>query len=177
MACTSLSSITLDKCATNRGGILKVWIIDRDDVTIAKTLDSSNNETGEVTLTLASGKSWAAFEFRKGSSSYNSELTVDDANGISFMTSTLVLAFARQEVAKRVAVQSVISNPNLFVVVKDANGEYTALGVDEPASVTAGGANTGQAASDANNYTVTVTSIENKLPYFVATTSQPDYSV
>lgn len=176
MACRSLASITLDKCATNRGGILKVWMIDRDDVTITKSVDSSQNETGEITIAVASGKAWSAFEFRKGSSSYNSELTVDDANGISFMTSTLVLAFAKQEVAKRVAVQSVISNPNLFVVVKDGNGEYTALGVDEPASVTAGGANAGQAASDANNYTVTVTSIENELPFFVAETSRPDYS-
>ena len=176
MACASLTSITLDKCATNRGGILKVWMIDKDDATVSKTLDSSNNETGEVTITLAQGKSWSAFEFRKGSSSYNSELTVDEQNGISFMTSTLVLAFAKQEVAKRVAVQSVISNPNLLVVVKDANNEYTCMGVDEAASVTAGGANTGQAASDPNNYTITVTSIENKLPYFVALASQPDYA-
>lgn len=176
MACVSLSSITLNKCQTSLGGILTAWIIDRDDLTITKSVDSSQNETGEVTLAVASGKSWSAFQFRKQSSSLNTEMTIDDANGIQFATTTLVLNFSRQEVSKRVAVQSLLSNPNLAVVVKDANGEYIFMGVDSPVSATAGAASTGQASTDPNQYSVTLTDICGQLPYFVAETSRPDYT-
>ena len=57
-----------------------------------------------------------------------------------------------------------------MVIVKDNNGVYWFLGYDEPVNATAGGGQTGQAKTDANQYTITLTDESHELPYEVSKT-------
>ena len=50
-------------------------------------------------------------------------------------------------------------------VVKDRNGKYWAIGVENPLEGSAGTGETGTAIGDANQYTVTISVEETELPY------------
>lgn len=171
MACRSLSGIAKDNCASNKGGLkTTVWATNRSNLLISKEKDSDQEETGYATLVWADGKGpsdMVSYSFRKQSSGLTSEGTFDDANGVSFFTNNLALVFARQNVEKRLAIQALALQEDLAVIVEDANGEIHFLGMDDSVTTTAAGANTGTAASDANNYTITLTDISNELPYLV----------
>lgn len=171
MACRTLSGIAKDECLSNKGGLkTTVWATNRSNLVIGKEKDNNQEETGYATLTWKEGKSardMVSYSFRKQSSGLTSEGTFDDANGVSFFTNNLALVFARQNVSKRLAIQALALQEDLAVIVEDANGEIHFLGMDDSVTTTAAGANTGTAASDANNYTITLTDISNELPYLV----------
>lgn len=171
MACRSLSGITKDNCLSNKGGLkTTVWATNRSNLVIGKEKDNNQEETGYATLTWKDGKGpvdMVSYSFRKQSSGLTSEGTFDDANGVSFFTNNLALVFARQNVEKRLAIQALALQEDLAVIVEDANGEIHFLGMDDSVTTTAAGASTGVAASDANNYTITLTDISNELPYLV----------
>ena len=171
MACRTLSGIAKDNCVSNKGGLkTTVWATNRSNLVIGKEKDNNQEETGYATLTWATDKSAAdmvSYSFRKQSSGLTSEGTFDDANGVNFFTNNLALVFARPNVQKRLAIQALALQEDLAVIVEDANGEIHFLGMDDSVTTTAAGANTGTAASDANNYTITLTDISNELPYLV----------
>lgn len=178
MSCRTLVGITKDSCQSNKGGLYTtIWATNRSKLVITADTTGSGSgvqETGYVDLEWADGASktdMVTYSFRKQSSGLTSEGTFDDANGISFFTNNLALVFARQDVSKRMAIQALALQEDLAVIVKDANGEMYFLGFDDSVTTTAAGANTGTAASDANNYTITLTDISNELPYLVEQTT------
>lgn len=168
MACRSLTGIAKDSCQSNKGGLYTtVWATNRSNLV---TTLGTNGDEGYVTLSWATGKTasdMVSYSFRKQSSGLTSEGTFDDANGVSFFTNNLALVFARQNVEKRIAIQALALQEDLAVIVKDANGEIYFLGYDDSVTATAAGAQTGTAATDANNYTITLTDMSNELPYLV----------
>ncbi len=54
-----------------------------------------------------------------------------------------------------------------MVIVKDANGKLWYLGYNEPVTATAGTGQTGTAATDGNNYQITLTDQSDTYPYEV----------
>lgn len=174
MPCKSLIGISKDSCLSNRGGLYTtIWATNRSKLSIAKGMTSDSNpvETGYVELdwiSPAAETDMVSYSFRKQSSGLTSEGTFDDANGVSFFTNNLSLVFARQDVAKRLAIQALALQEDLAVIVKDANGEIYFLGFDDSVTTTAAGAATGTASTDANQYTITLTDLSNELPYFVS---------
>lgn len=174
MACRSLSNITKTACESNQGGLFtKVWVTNRSYLTMsvdAEGSDSSAENDGVVNLGWAgthSANDAVTLSYRKQSSGLTSEGTIDDANGILFVTSNLALVFARQNIQKRMAVQSLALQEDLAVIVRDANGVNYFLGFDDSVTATAFGAATGTASTDANQYTLTLTDISKELPYIV----------
>lgn len=167
MSCRTLQGINLtDNCTSNMGGLkTTVYIGERADI-----VATANDTTGIVTLAKATGVTdpiAKAFQFRKQSSNLSSEFTADDVNGIYYVTSTLDLHFARQDEGKRLAIQSVILNPDLFAIVQDSNGKIYFLGLDNPVTTTAATAVTGTSFTDANEYTIQLQDMSSELPYFV----------
>lgn len=171
MGCRTLQPITNDSCSGNQGGIrTTVWIGELSDITITDTWHDSEAEDYITAISVAKkqGVTTAAvkeFQFRKQISGLTSEMTVDDPNGIFFVTSNLELVFAKQEAEKRMAMMSLFLNGNMFAIVQDQNGNYHFLGHDNPVTATAGGAQTGVASTDANQYTITLSDISNELPF------------
>lgn len=179
MACRSLRNITKDSCLSNKGGLFtKVWLTNRSYLTFTADEEGSDSDPandGIVTLGWATDGQGTqhtpadmhSLAYRKQSSGLTSEGTFDDANGVSFFTNNLALVFARQDVQKRLAIQALALQEDLAVIVADSNHEIYFLGYDDSVTTTAAGAQTGTAATDANQYTITLTDISNELPYMV----------
>lgn len=178
MSCRSLTNITKGNCESNKGGLFTtVWVMNRSYLKIDKDFTGSGSTDSDTTdYTGVARVSWkdghnendaCTLKFRKQSSGLTSEGTVDDANGISFVTSNLALVFARQNIEKRIAIQALALQEDLAVIVRDGNGVNYLLGADDSVSATAYGAATGTAATDANQYTITLTDISTELPYIV----------
>lgn len=186
--CRTLTGINKEDCFGNAGGIKsRVWIFDKDAIAIIPQMTGTGSGDGRVEWADGIVHVWKAGEtdettshtplvedtdyytlnFRKQSSSFNSEATIDPAQGINFWTNTLALVFARQDVAKRAAVQALLLAGNLAAIVEDQNGEFHFMGADDACEPAAATANTGTASTDANNYTINIQDITSELPYFV----------
>lgn len=153
----TLAGITLD-CSTNMGGIKAVYIANFGDV--AGVEKAEDTITG---LTMAEGATFKGYQFRRGTSSMNSELTADETNGLNYVTTTLSLVFTKMETAKRVEM-SALSIAQLAVIVLDNNGIYWYITPDDYASASAGTGETGTAKGDRNAYTLTLTTENTTYP-------------
>ena len=164
MECNSitLKGIIRD-CNPNMGGIQKVWMILKSDITNDPTPEKGMDKITELTVAEGEGKV-NAFEFRKGAASMTSNLQKDDTNGSYFWLTDLVMNFQRMETSKRAAVMALTLAESCAIVL-DANGVYWFLGKDEYLAATAGTAETGTAKTDANKYSVTLQDSSLRLPY------------
>ncbi|MCM1502178.1 MAG: hypothetical protein NC115_05875 [Bacteroidales bacterium] len=148
-------------CATSMGGIVEALIANYDDVKGVTVAD------GQIsTITMMTSTKFKRYCFRKGTRSMTSTLNVDAANGVNYVSTELALQFSRMETSKRVEMTALSIN-DLAIIVKDANGKYWYLGKDEPVTASAGGAQTGTARTDANNYTLTLMDNAQTFPYEV----------
>ena len=166
MECNSITLVGIPRdCNPNMGGIQKVWMILKSDITAEPELGTDQDIDKIITLTVAEGEGKVnAFEFRKGAASMTSNLQKDDTNGSYFWLTDLVMNFQRMETSKRAAVMALTLAESCAIVL-DANGVYWFLGKDEYLAATAGTAETGTAKTDANKYSVTLQDSSLKLPY------------
>lgn len=162
MACNSitLSNIARD-CDPSLGGIKKVWLHPYVDNMF--TLDASGLSVTAVSVTTG----WTTYEFRRGTGSYTSTQTVDDATGANFYENELSLQFGRMESSKRTAVAA-LAIAEVNGIVLDNNGKYWTLAFDEAASSSGSVGQTGQAKTDSNSYQIQIKDSSKALPYEVA---------
>lgn len=162
MSCANQTITGIEKdCSTSKGGINVVYLANYDDVTAVETSE------GKITgITLASGKTFHTYNFRKGTGSMSSTLNVDPANGVNYVTTDLALTFLKMDTAKRIEMSALAVN-ELVAIVKDANGVYWYLGMDEPISATAGDGTTGSARSDGNRYSISLQDSSSTFPFEV----------
>lgn len=163
MACNTVTLTGIDgRCDTSAGGIKRVLIAQKDDVTIG-TVD----ESGVITeITMAQGKYFVQWLFRKNTGNYTSALSSDPAIGTQAITTDLNLQFTKAEATKRLEIQSAI-NAAAVVIIEDMYGQYILLGKDNEVSVTAVNQQSGTALTDLNGYTLTLQDISLELPHFV----------
>lgn len=162
MACSStLNSGINGRCDTSMGGIVEVAIANY--ATGIFTLRGAEETTTDVTEAISAEADastattkWYKFQFRKGTSQMSSTLTIDDANGINYVSTELQMLFGRMDTEKRISIGA-LAQSELVAVVKDCNGKYWALGVVEPITASAGEGMTGQARGDSNHYSITLT--------------------
>lgn len=162
----SCNNVTLTginaKCDTSAGGIKRVLLAQKDDVTIGNI-----DEMGVITeITLATGKHFVQWLFRKNTGNYSTSLTSDPAIGTQAITTDLNLQFTKAEATKRLEIQSAI-NAAAVVIIEDMYGQYILLGKDNEVSVTAVNQQSGTAISDLNGYTLTLQDVSLELPHFV----------
>jgi hypothetical protein len=161
MSCTQTLSGLAKDCSANMGGISEALIALFDDVTGVTITD------GEISaIAMASGKKFKKYHFGKNTGGLTSNYTIDPANGNKYVTSDLLLQFNRMQTAARVEI-SALALADLVVIVKDANGKYWYLGMDEAVNAAAGDGQTGSAKSDANRYTITLRDESKEMPYEV----------
>lgn len=160
--CGSVTLSAIDaRCETSFGGIKRVLVALRDDVTVTK------DDTGITAITLGEGKNFVEWQFRKNTGSLTSTVTSDTAIGNTFATTEVTLQFTKAEATKRLAIQSAI-NASSVVIVEDMYGQYIYLGLENEVVVSAATMVTGTAAADLNGFTLTFQDIATQLPYFVA---------
>lgn len=166
-ASVALKGIPRD-CAASVGGINRVAIANFSDVQSVTLSSGSTDSAAEITkIELVSGSKWSFYHFRKGSSQMTETLNVDQATGLNYVSSELVMTFSRMESAKRTEMSALALN-EIVVVVEDSNKQWHYLGYSEPVVATAGTGQTGQAKGDANNYSITLQDDFQTFPYLLS---------
>lgn len=158
----TLKGISLG-CETSKGGIKRAFVAQYGDVA------SVSVEEGIITgITMTTGTEPAPkfkeYNFRKGTSSMTSTYNADETTGSRFVSTELSLVFTKMEAAKRLEI-SALSIGGLAVIVEDNNGKLWYLGYDNYVSASAGSGNTGTAATDSNNYSITLSDESNDYPF------------
>lgn len=156
MACQTLTVGIAKDCESSMGGIKAIWLADNGAVEFS--------HSGGDTASVPSTSGWYKFNTRKNVSSMTSTLNIDESTGANYVTTELNIVFARMSADKREAI-SILKECELNAVVEDNNGNAWALGCDNPVTVTAGTVQTGTAAGDGNNYSITLTDTSKDLPY------------
>jgi len=143
------------------GGLRKVYIAPYDDDN-AVTVTS-----GEITvLSVPVGTTpFMAFNFRQGAASMTKTLTKDEANGTYMVQTQIVMNFARMNATKRTEIAA-LTLGEMQVIAVDNNGIAWYLGKTNPVvAIGAQVGQSGQAKTDANQYSVTLQLEEGELPY------------
>ena len=161
MACNQTLSGLVRDCAPSMGGIVEALIANSIDVTGVTIQDNLVSA-----ITMAQSAKFKRYAFPRNTGSLSSNYTIDQATGVRYVASDLVLQFNRMETAKRVEMSALAQN-DLVVIVKDANGKYWYLGYDEPVNATAGDGLTGTARADRNGYSITLQDNSLEMPYEV----------
>lgn len=159
MPCSQVLSGLANDCASSMGGIVEAYIANHDDVASVTVQDGQINA-----ITMAESAKFKKYYFKPGTSSFTSNLNVDQANGVNFVSTDIVLLFSRMETAKRMEIAA-LSVGDLAVIVKDANGKYWYFGYDEPVTASAGDGQTGTARTDGNRYSITLQDNAQTWPY------------
>jgi len=164
MACVStLLGINLD-CDSNVGGLSALYIVPTSDVSvIALGVD------GEISgVTMVSGKTFKTYSFKRGNAQFTSTGTHDEKAGTNFYTTELTVSFNKQEKLKRKEMLE-LSKGQTYMIAKDYNGIYHFIGYGSYVSGSVVGAS-GSEMGDANNYSLTMTSMSAELPNTVLST-------
>lgn len=159
MSCTTytLKGITND-CATSKGGIREIYIADW-----AKDIFTVGESDNTVTALKAEAK-WYKYYIKKNTSSFTSTATIDQANGVNYVSTELNLVFSKMETSKRVEMSALLLN-DVAILVIDSNNKVWCLGQDNPVNATAGTGETGTAATDGNKFTITLTDESDTFPF------------
>ena len=178
MACTTYLTGFSTSCGSNLPSIKKLYIGTFESSTFTYTyqqnsesqdvLDADGNKIIEAVsgATLNSGADkWVEFQFRKNSSSMDTEMTVND-NGSHYYTNSATCTFAKIENSKRLALQSVASGECTMIIV-DSNNQTWLVGADNPVSLTTLSGSTGTAIGDSNQYSVTLSADEPTMPLLI----------
>lgn len=167
MAISCLNNYTLQgvpfDCNANLAGIRNVWLTYYDAVSVDLT-DAVLSSHTLSTITLSSGTEWYKYSFARNSSSLNSTLTKDDANGTRYYTNTLTLVFNKLEAQKHLEAMA-LSAEKLAALVEDNNGKVWFLGADSYVSGVSEEVGTGASADDRNGYNITIEGTSAYLPF------------
>lgn len=167
MANSCLNNYTLQgigyDCNPNLAGIKEIYLTYFDNVSIASgAVDYSAHTISAVTL--EGGATWFRYDFARNTSSLNSVLTKDDANGTRYYTHTIELVFNKLTALKHLEVMALAAE-KLAAIVVDNNGKKWYVGFDAYISGSAAEAGTGASADDRNGYTVTLDGTSAYLPF------------
>ena len=178
MACTTYLTSIATSCGSNLPSIKKLYVGTFESSTFTYTyqqnsesqdvLDADGNKIIEAVsgATLKSGADkWVEFQFRKNSSSMDTEMTVND-NGSHYYTNSATCTFAKIENSKRLALQSVASGECSMIIV-DSNNQTWLIGSENPVSLTTLSGSTGTAIGDSNQYSVTLSAEEPTMPLLI----------
>ncbi len=163
MSCPLATGFARD-CSDSIGGIEEILISERDNVT-AFTL--ANHEISAITQ--AGGTNFFRYNLKKESGSLTSTSTIDPVGGTSFYDNVAAFTINKLSAVKSNELKLAIL-ARVFVIVKDNNGVYWALGADAFAEGSSLVAQTGQAFGDANQYQIEITD-KSKFPCYAVQSS------
>lgn len=159
MSCSITLTGSILECG-NTGGIKNLYIAPKEDVTAVGI-----PVTGEIpTITMASGKKFAKYAFRRGNANYVSNLAKDEKAGTIVVTTDVSLQLNRMTVALRNEMVNLVKG-NFYVIVEDYNGAFWFIGYDSYCSATTGTGQTGAEMSEGNFYTLVLQAMTAEYPY------------
>ena len=166
MATSCLSTHTLKgvgfDCNANLAGVKEVYITYYNDVDVADAIDYSAHTISAATL--SQDVKWYTYEFARNTSSLNSVLTKDEANGTRYYTNTLELIFNKLTADKHLEVMA-LGAEKLAAIVVDKNDKMWYVGADNYITGTNTEAGTGDSLDSRNGYTVTLEGTSKYLPF------------
>ena len=178
MACTTYLTGFSTSCGSNLPSIKKLYIGTFESANFTYTyqqngesqdiLDADGNKIIESVsgATLNSGADkWVEFQFRKNTSSMDTEMTVND-NQSHYYTNSATCIFSKIENSKRLSIESVASGECTMIIV-DSNNQTWLIGAENPVSLTSLTASTGTAIGDNNQYTITLSANEKSMPILI----------
>ena len=178
MACTTYLTGFSTSCGSNLPSIKKLYVGTFESGTFTYTyqqnseaqdvLDADGNKIIEAVsgATLKTGADkWVEFQFRKNSSSMDTEMTVND-NGSHYYTNSATCTFARIDNSKRISLEAVGSGECTMIIV-DSNNQTWLIGSENPVSLTTLSGSTGTAIGDSNQYSVTLSADEAHMPLLI----------
>lgn len=165
MACIpiTLSGVPLS-CGTNFGGLSKIYLADIQNV-------SSVTISGDTVsaITMEAGTKFKEYSLRKNLSNFDETYNNDDG-GAKFVDAVITAVFTKQDAATRAEIEKLVS-AQLLGIVLDANGNYRLVGYSEGNLTSylyaSAVGTTGTAANDTNQFTVTLTSQQATLSYYL----------
>lgn len=155
----TLKGIEFD-CNPNLAGIKEVYLTYFDDAEVAPDFTAHTISA----VTLSSGVTFYKYEFARNTSSLNSVLTKDEANGTRYYTNTITLVFNKLTAQKHLEVMALAAE-KLAAIVVDYNGKMWYVGADQYVSGINTEAGTGTSADDRNGYSVTIEGTSAYLPF------------
>ena len=178
MACTTYLTGFSTSCGSNLPSIKKLYIGTFESANFTYTyqkdgenqdvLDADGNQIIESVsgATLNSGADkWVEFQYRKNTSSMDTEMTVND-NQSHYFTNSATCIFSKIENSKRLALESVAAGECTMIIV-DSNNQTWLIGAENPVSLSSLSASTGTSISDNNQYTVTLSAQEAHMPILI----------
>jgi hypothetical protein len=154
MSCESLNGgITLG-CDNNIGGIKRLFLTEKSNVT-STTLGSPTSEITAFTMAGSPAAQFYQFEFNKNTSSYTEEGTSDQATGRDLYVQTISLVLNRREKTKRDTLLLLAKRKDLVAIIEDNNGIYWYFGGEYGLNLTTNAGGSGVAKTDANQYVIT----------------------
>lgn len=161
MACNQTLGGLVNDCARSMGGIKRIFIANRDDV--SQVTVTENQITA---ITMVESAKFKAYYFRKGTGNFTNTLNTDPSTGVNYVGTDIVLQFTRMETTKRIEMIALSVN-DLVCIVEDNNGVYWYFGYDNPVNASAGDGQTGTAMTDGNRYSITLHDDSEDWPYEV----------
>jgi len=161
MACATLEEI-LKSCDNNSGGIYTLLINQQDNIG-----DIVTDETGTnwIVTSIPHTAPFIPLEFKRNTSNYTEDGTIDLVNGSSYVTQTINLVFHRRDQEKSRAIKVLGSGQQyLTAVVGDANGKYWYFPYLQ---VSAYGEGSGTTRADGSKYSLTLVAENETLAYEV----------
>lgn len=146
MSCFISSGFTLDCRNASTGGLQTVWILGGSGNTISSWTSNGDNQ-----ITSASGTGvFYKFELTKQGSSFTEDIGVNTTAQSVVFQPTLVMNLPRMDKDLRNVFQNLVSQNNIYFIVKDNNGRYWSGAWQNGALVTAGSLASGLAYTDLN---------------------------
>ena len=157
MSCNNIITAGISaNCENNMGGVLEIYITDRDGVT---AITESGGTVSDITL--SASYSFHQFKFSENTSSFEENSTINLENGTSYFSQIVSLAIARRDVDKRNKIGLLAAGQKkLAVIVKDNNGNYWLIGRTNGARLTEITGGSGANRDELNGYNITITANE-----------------
>lgn len=166
MSCTYTYAGQILDCKESSGGVKEVYILDAAYLE-GYTIDETTKKV--LTLTLTTDKVFNTYQLRKQTASMNTTVNTSDENGTTFYQTDVIFNIPKLEASKRLELLA-LAVGNMVVIVRDNNGLYWIIGLENPVTLTAGTAGTGTAFGDANQYSYTLTELNTVSPREVTQT-------
>ena len=145
-SCIISEGYSLDCRNASTGGIKTVWILGDSGNTITGWTENIDEQ---ITSISGQGKFYK-FELVKQSSSFTEAITVNDTAQSVVFEPNLVLNLPKLNASLRKLFQELVSQNNIYAIVKDNNDRYWSVAFANGALVSSGTIQTGQAYADLN---------------------------
>lgn len=153
MSCALLTGGISKDCLNNIGGIKKMYITERSNITFPLSLSSPGNEISGITM--IGGAKFYEFAFNKNTSSYTEATKTDQAVGVELSTQTITLILNRREKTKRDQILLLGKFKDLCIIITDANDVNWFFGEANGVNLDNNDGGSGVNRPDPNRYTLT----------------------